>query len=197
MNLNGGLAYGECVWTVGLGHRATGQVNFNGGTLQASEASTARSCWRPAPTIYSGGATIDNNGHAITIGQPLLAPAGNGVHGIASFTGGLGYIAPPIVTHQRRRRHGRDGHCADQSARQTAAVTNVMITCPGVNYTATPTFTLTGGGCDHGGHHHGHRRPRRNASGGLTVIGTGKLTLTGASTYTGTTTVINQLARWC
>ena len=53
---------------------------------------------RDGANIYSGGATIDNNGNAITINQPLLAPAGNGINSATVTSGGAGYIAPPIVT---------------------------------------------------------------------------------------------------
>ena len=42
--------------------------------------------------IFSGGATIDNNGLAINITNPLLAPAGSGVTSIALTDGGAGYI---------------------------------------------------------------------------------------------------------
>jgi len=95
LNLNGGVLNASVV--SGNFGATYGQVDFNGGTLQASGVS-GNFLHVSSATIYGGGATIDNNGQSITISQGFLTPAGNGVGGIASFTGGAGYIAPPIVT---------------------------------------------------------------------------------------------------
>ena len=186
LNLNGGTFQAYSV--VGA---PGGRVNFNGGTLRPSATSTAFMTNLDSVTIYRGGATVTNTIFMpITIGQPLLAPAGNGVNGIASFTGGAGYIAPPLVTISRGTGDttGIGATAIAQINPASGAVTNVLITCPGINYTAVPTFTLTGGGASTPATITG-QAPTPNLSGGLTKPGTGTLTLTNASTYTGATII--------
>jgi autotransporter-associated beta strand protein len=189
LNLNGGLLNASVV--SGNFGGTYGQVNFNGGTLQAS-GTTTTFFHVSAADIYSRGATIDNNGQNITISQGLLAPTGNGISGIASFTPGAGYIAPPIVlvVPGAGDTTGTGATALAQINPLTGTVTNVLITCPGVNYTAIPTFTVTGGGATTAATITG-KAPTANASGGLTAIGTATLTLTGASTYTGSTVITN------
>jgi autotransporter-associated beta strand protein len=182
VNLLGGVANVSAINGAWTGDK--GQVNFNGGTLRAS-GGNATFLAVTAAHIYSGGATIDNNGYAITIGQPLLAPTGNGVHGIASFTGGAGYIAPPIVTITG---DGVGATAIAQIDRAAGTVTNIIITCPGVDYTAVPTFTVSGGGATTAATITG-TSPTANTGGGLTAVGSGVTTLSGANTYTGNTTV--------
>ena len=190
LNLNGGLLSATQVggWVWGFNGN-NGRVNFNGGTLQAS-AGNSTFLTLGSANIYSGGATIDNNGNAITIGQPLLAPAGNGIYSASVTSGGAGYIAPPIITitNATGDTTGTGATAIAQINPLTGVVTNVIVTCPGVNYTATPVFVVSGGGATTpavitGG------TPTANISGGLTSIGAGTLTLSGANTYTGNTTV--------
>ena len=146
-----------------------------------------------AATVYSGGGTINNGGFNITIGQQFLAPAGNGVKSISSFTPGAGYIAPPIVAvvNDPSDTTGVGATAIAQINPATGTVTNVLITCPGVNYTATPTFTLSGGGATTPATITG-TAPTANVSGSLIFTGSGiTLLLTpvsGAYTY-GTTFV--------
>jgi fibronectin-binding autotransporter adhesin len=190
LNLNGGgVAEGFNVSGVNA------QVNFNGGILEASAANAAFVTGLGSINVYSGGATINDNGNAIGVGQPLLAPGGNGVNGIASFTGGAGYIAPPIVTvvPGAGDTTGAGATAIAQVDISTGGgtsgqVTNVTITCPGANYTATPTFTLSGGGATTPATITG-QAPTANASGGFTKTGGGTVTLGGNSTYTGNTTI--------
>jgi autotransporter-associated beta strand protein len=112
------------------------------------------------------------------------------VQGIASFTGGAGYIAPPIitVTNGAGDTTGTGATAIAQINPLTGVVTNVIITCPGVNYTAVPTFVVSGGGATTAATITG-AAPTANTSGGLTKSGLGTLTLSGANTYTGNTTV--------
>ena len=184
VNLLGGVTTVNAINGAWNGSPTNGQVNFNGGTLRAS-GDNGNFLDVTAARIYGGGATIDNNGHAITIGQPLRAPTGNGVHGIASFTGGAGYIAPPIVTITG---DGVGATAIAQIDRAAGTVTNIIITCPGVDYTAVPTFIVSGGGATTDATITG-TSPTANTSGGLTAVGSGVTTLSGTNTYTGNTTV--------
>lgn len=166
-----------------------GQLNFNGGTLQASAANAAFVTVNAAD-IFGGGATINNNGSPITISQPLLAPAGKGVYSAAVTSGGSGYIAPPIVTvtNGAGDTTGTGATAIAQINPVTGMVTNVIITCPGINYTATPLFIVSGGGAATTAVITG-TAPVANTSGGLTSIGSSTLTLSGVNTYTGNTAI--------
>ena len=72
LNLDGGLVQASLV------NGASGQVNFNGGTLMAYSATNNFLSGLASTFVYTSGGTINNNGVAITIGQPLLAPSGSG-----------------------------------------------------------------------------------------------------------------------
>jgi len=178
---------------------STNLFNFNGGTLKATAANLGASFFASANLsgvyVYGNGGTIDNSGTAITIAAPLLAPTGNGVSGIASLTGGAGYTGAPFLTVNRgtgdTTGFGATAIAQIDSSTGNATsgqVTNVVITNPGNGYTATPTFTLTGGGATTPATITG-AAPTSNVSGGLTLVGSGTTTLSGASKYTGGTTL--------
>jgi autotransporter-associated beta strand protein len=168
----------------------TTRVNFNGGTLAATENQTVMMQGLTAATVYSGGGTFNNNGFAVTIGQQFLSPAGSGVNSISSFTPGAGYIAPPIVAVVSGDGNGVGATAVAQINPATGTVTNVLITCPGVNYTATPTFTLTGGNPTTPATITGAAPTPNATSGGMTFAGSGTTILTGGYTYTGPTLVV-------
>jgi autotransporter-associated beta strand protein len=181
VNLNGGLLEAN-------GVAGSGTVNFNGGTLEANGAVSLLAV--DGVYLYSRGATVDNNGYIVTIERPLMAPVGKGVYGISSFTGGTGYIAPPIIiiTNGVGDTTGAGATAIAEVNPATGTVTNIIITCPGVNYTAKPGFMVIGGGAITPATITA-AEPVTNISGGLTSIGSGKLVLSGADTYTGNTTV--------
>ena len=185
LNLNGGL-----LQTLGFENGVAGSnvnvnINFNGGTLKAGTAGNTSFITNLAGVyIYAGGATINDNGQAITIGQPLVGPSSKGVSAIAVSTAGSGYIVPPQVIISG----GGSGATAYATVNPTnGAITGIVVTCPGTGYTSTPTVTLAGGGGS--GATVGAVTTALNASGGLTKLGSGTLTLTGASTYTNNTLV--------
>jgi autotransporter-associated beta strand protein len=103
---------------------------------------------------------------------------------------GSGFIGTPVVTISPA---GSDttGHGATANAIIDAGgnLTGLVITNPGTDYTATPTFTILGGGVSNTGSITGTASLVPNTSGGLTKLGTGTLTLGGVSTYAGPTTV--------
>ncbi len=181
-NLLGGTV---TVNSVGVAGTSTSLLNFNGGTLMAGMASPTFMTGLTAATIYSGGAVIDDGGNAITIAQPLLAPAGNGMATIPVTSGGAGYLDTPIVTITGG---GGVGATAVADISSGGAVTNITITSPGIGYTSAPTVTLFGGGYTSAATL-GTATIAVNKGGGLTKQNSGTLTLSGANTYTGNTTV--------
>ena len=171
---------------------ATTVFNFNGGTLKANTGAGANFLQGlDNAFVHAGGATIDDGGYPITIGQNLLAPIGHGITSISVANGGSGYIGAPYVaiTDGTGVRATAVANMVDDgTGNNTFKVGSITVTSPG-NYTVDPTtVTVTGGGrtVAASGFTIG---TAANTSGGLTKTGDSALTLTGANTYTNTTTV--------
>jgi autotransporter-associated beta strand protein/T5SS/PEP-CTERM-associated repeat protein len=90
VNLNGGM-----LTTLGI-QRGTGTAtfNFNGGTLVPTASGAAFMQGLTAANVQAGGAIINTNGMAITIGQALAHDAGLG----ATVDGGLTKNGPGTLT---------------------------------------------------------------------------------------------------
>jgi len=164
--------------------------NFNGGTLKAT---VANANFFPnaisAANVFSGGATIDDNGTAITIAEPLLVPSGYGVSTISLASGGANYIGAPFVAIT-----GGSGVGATAIAQvnfSTGVITNLLVTSPGTGYASGDTLIVTFSGGGGTGATANTPTLVANVSGGLVKNGAGTLTLTGANSFTGTTTVSN------
>ena len=163
----------------------TSLLNFNGGTLKASTATTNFiTANNTAVNVYSGGGAIDNNGVNITIPKALAALTGSGINSAVSFTGGSGYVGAPAVVFSGGGGVGAAGYATISGG----AVNGIVVTCPGTGYTSAPTVTLTGGGYTSAATATAPT-PTTNTPGGLTFQGSGITTLTGANTYTGNTTI--------
>jgi autotransporter-associated beta strand protein len=177
VNIDGGTL------TTGTVSRATGSgiLNFGGGTLKASSANATFMTGLTGSYVYAGGAVIDSNSFDIGIAQPLLAPTGLGVTGI-TIAGGTGYAGTPLVVITG------DGVGATAVANIDGSgnLTGITVTNPGTGYT-TASATLNGGGGSGAVVSSVDLAP--NSSGGLTKNGNGLLTLSGANTYGGNTTV--------
>ena len=175
-------------------------LNFMGGTLKAGNVNSTAFIPTTMNGVYSygafgtyaGGAVIDTLNRTNTVAAPIRAPTGNGVYSISLATQGSGYIGEPYVAIT-----GSDGIGAtavanmadDGLGSNTFKVASITITCPGTDYIAVPAVNFIGGGTYAVAPTVGSVSLTPNASGGLTKLGTGTLTLSAANTYSGRTTV--------
>lgn len=176
LNLNGGSLATPSITMRDAG--ATSYLNLNGGTLKAKANEANFVANLSAAYVYAGGAVIDTAGYDVTIPQPLLAPDGQGVVSITLDNPGASYLGPPIV---QITGDGTGATAVAEIDPVSGTVTNLIVTSAGRGYT-TATVTLAGGG---GTGASATAVLGDNASGGLTKQGEGRLTLTGANTFTG------------
>jgi len=173
--------------------------NFNGGTLTvgASTSYTANFLQGlTAATVYPGGAVFDTAGASVSVNQCLLAPTGYGLSYLPLRSNGAGYIGAPVVVITGGSGTGATAVASvdvTDGSPTKGTVTGVSITSPGFGYlpTDTPTVSLYGGGTLSPATFNACSLGLNDASGGLTKLGLGTLTLGGTNTYGGATVVSN------
>ncbi len=159
-------------------------INFNNGKLIALVNSAAFIGNNiDGVFIHAGGATIDTAGFDVSTIPTLQAPTASGITSIPVATPGVDYIGRPIVRITDATGIGATAIADWNEASGT--ITGITITSPGSGYSA-PTVTLVGGGFTNAATL-GTPVLGTPASGGLTKIGAGALTLLGGATYTGPT----------
>ncbi len=171
--------------------------NFNGGILRAGSSSTSFMQGLTNAYVYGGGVIFDANGNNITVGQSLQGASGYGLNGgsigVPGGSGGSGYLAPPAVQITGGNGTGATGFAILDGSGHVAGV---VITNPGRGYQAGDTLTAAFiGGLASGGTTGAaplsitSSNLSPDSSGGLTLIGSGALTVSGTNTYAGPTTI--------
>ena len=204
VNLNGGALTASYFQKGGnntAGNTAMAAINFNGGVLRVpatgnGNSSLVRTSSYNSPALLNvcaGGAAIEVLGTdgAVSLDQPLQAPANFGITGVTLSSAGAGYIAPPVVLFS-----GGGGTGATAVAEidfGSGTLSAIRMTSPGVGYTNAPAVTLRGGGYTTLAA--ASAAIGTTASGGFTKLGPGMLRLTVANTYTGPTVVSNGTLR--
>ena len=183
LNMNGGTV---STTSLTMNLSGTSIANFNGGTVQALSNSTTFINKISSALVYSGGITIDSNGHTVTVPQAFTTPTGSGISATGLTASGTGFIGEPVV---EVTGGGGTGATAVATIDGSGNLTGIVITNPGTGYTSAPSFTLVGGGLGSTGSISGTPTLVPVTGGGLTKKGTGTVTLTAANTYVGGTSI--------
>jgi autotransporter-associated beta strand protein len=162
-------------------------VNINAGKLVAT-ATNADFLNGNIDGVYlqAGGGIIDTNGFNSGVNAVVRSPVDNGLTSIPVTTGGSGYVGRPVV--QITGGGGTGASAVANFDEATGAITGITITSPGSGYTSVPGIVLIGGGGT-GATIGTATIGTAGASGALTKIGAGTLSLAGNNTYTGGTIV--------
>ncbi len=177
--------------------------NFGGGRLLANGATTLASTFMQgltAATVYPGGAVLDVSNANITVNQALLAPTGSGVASIPVAYGGVGYIGAPVVLISGGSGTGATAIATvdlETNSVTFGQVTGLTVTSPGSGYLPGENLSvaLIRGGYITMAQAGAPVLVANQATGGLTKLGTGILTLGGTNTYGGDTVISNGTLR--
>lgn len=178
---------------------AQGIVNIDGATLVAGTDEIALMANNLTTTnLYNGGLTVDTNGNNATLNANFTNPSGQGVYidggSLPVSAGGEGYLAPPLVSVSS------DGFGSGLTAiaqLSNNAISAVLVTSPGSGYELgdTLTFTFEGGGPTAPAPDFTYTLTATDiasntGAGGLTKIGSGTLSFSANSDYSGNTEVV-------
>lgn len=195
VNLNSGtLVTGGAIARNGTNAGSTATLNLNGGTLRPSATNINLLSGANGLTgrMFNGGLVVDTQAFNTTISAPLTATSGHGIYpanGTIALNsgGGAGYLGAPAVAIS-----GGSGTGATAIAEvENGAIARIVMTSPGSDYLPDDvlTFTFTGGGATTPAGPYAHTLTAAdlaaNGSGPLVKTGTGALSLTANSTFTG------------
>ena len=204
VNLNSGtLTLGGSINRNGTTAGSLATVNLNGGTLRPSvnNLNLISNANGLSANVYNGGLKVDTQALDATINANLVTTTGNGIYpagGVLNLpvAAGDGYIGAPVVTVSTSGTGTGATAVANIASGQ---VTGVTLTSPGQGFLAgdTVTFTFAGGGAGTAATPFAYTLTEgdlaSNGTGGLTKLGTGKLTLSGINTFNGPVSVTGSL----
>ena len=127
------------------GYFGTSTFHFNGGTLQAAADNTAFVTSLTTADVQAGGATIDSNGHAVTISQALLTGTATGTADGGLTKVGLGTLtltAANTYTGQTSITAGTLALPSGGSIGVTGGQANLFVAGTAAN---APTLNVSGG----------------------------------------------------
>ena len=204
VDLDGGMISAQRVTT----NAGSSTINFNGGTLRAAASSTTFMQGLSVANVRDGGAIIDTNGFDVTIAQSLLHST---IGGDAAIDGGLTKTGTGTLTLTGANTYtgvttinggtlqaGAANAFSSASAITLANTAGATLDLNGFSQTIS---SLAGGGALGGnvalgsatltisGASNSVYAGAISGTGGVTKAGTGVVTLSGISAYTGPTTI--------